>query len=379
MLLQFGQRLLHRLVVDVAGQVDEEAVLPLGVVRGPRLDAVHADAVARERAEYVEQRAGLVVDEDQHRGAVVPRRREDAAADHQEARGVVLVVLDRAHDDLLQAIHMGGALAADGGGVVAAAGAACAFGIARYRHLLDLGQIGAQPACGLREGLRVRIDAFDVVDAAGARHKELVHAQLDFAADLQVGGEEHVQGDLDGALPRVLHRHHAEIGVAAGHFLEHLFDAGQRKTVRRTTEVLEHRLLAEGALRAEVTNLQRFLLRQAGGHDLAEDVHQHFVAERAFVAVHHHAQHLRLAFGTVIVHRGSQLALGLADLVGEARALGDQRLDLAVDAIDLGAYVGEGRSGRGFGLLAGCRLLGGFAGLGGHVSSFLGKLSVGAT
>lgn len=109
MLLQFGQRLLHRLIVDMAGQVDEEAVLPLGVVRGPRLDPVHADAVTRERAEYVEQHTGLVVDEDQHRGAVVARWREDAAADHQEARGVVLVVLDRAHDDLLQAIHMGGA------------------------------------------------------------------------------------------------------------------------------------------------------------------------------------------------------------------------------------------------------------------------------
>jgi hypothetical protein len=61
----------------------------------------------------------------------------------------------------------------------------------------------------------VRIDAFDVLDPAAARQQVLVHAQLHFAADLQVGGEEHVQRDLDGALPRVFHRHHAEVGVAA--------------------------------------------------------------------------------------------------------------------------------------------------------------------
>src|SRR5690606_19865782 len=59
--LQLGQCRLHGCIFDMAGQIDEEAVFPLGLVRGPRLDAVHADAMPRERAEHIEQRAGLVM------------------------------------------------------------------------------------------------------------------------------------------------------------------------------------------------------------------------------------------------------------------------------------------------------------------------------
>jgi len=202
------------------------------------------------------------------------------------------------------------------------------------------------------------IDALDVLDPAAAREQVLVHQQLDFAADLQLRGQEHVQGHLDGALPGILHRHHAEVGVAGLHFLEHLLDAAQRQPVGRTAEVLEHGLLAEGAFRAEVADLQRLLLGQAGRHDLAEHVHQHFVRQRTFVAVHHHAQHLRFALGSVVVHRRGQLALGLAHLEGEAGPLCDQFLDPAIDAIDLRAHVGQlrrrGGPGRpGFGLLPG--------------------------
>jgi hypothetical protein len=242
-----------------------------------------------------------------------------------------------------------------------------------------LGQVGAQPRRGLHERLRVAIHALDIFQPAAARHQVLLHAQLDLTADLEVGGEEHVQRDLDGALPRVFHRHHAEIGVARFHFLEHFFDAGQRQAQCRAAEVLEHGLLAEGAFRAEVADLQRLLLGKAGRHDFAEHMHQHFVAERAFVAVHHHAQHLGFAFGAVIVHGGGQLALGLADLVGELRAFGDQRLDAAVDVVDLGTHIGQDRGGggrqgvslglgrlqRGLGRSSRGRLGGGCLGLGG--------------
>ena len=106
-------------------------------------------------------------------------------------------------------------------------------------------------------------------------------------------------------------------------------------------EVLVHRLLRERAFRPEVADLQRLLLGQAGRHDFAEQPHQHFVGERAVVAVDHPAQHLRLALGPVVVDRRGELALGLADLVRPQRALGDQRLDLAVDAVDLLAHRGE--------------------------------------
>src|SRR5689334_7868609 len=74
MRFEFGQRLLHRLVVDVSGEIDEKSVFPFGLVRRPRFDAVHADAMARKRAQYVEQRAGLILDENQDRCTVVSRR-----------------------------------------------------------------------------------------------------------------------------------------------------------------------------------------------------------------------------------------------------------------------------------------------------------------
>ena len=122
--------------------------------------------------------------------------------------------------------------------------------------------------------------------------------------------------------------------MAGLHFLEHFLDARQRQAVDRVAEVLVDRLLRVRAFRPEEADLQRLLLGQAGRHDLAEQPHQHFVVERAVVAIDDPAQHLRLALRTVVVDRRRELALGLADLVGELRAFGDQLLDLAIDAVD---------------------------------------------
>ena len=324
----------------MAGDIDEERILPKVSVRRTRFDPVHADAAPRERLQHAIQRAGTVADEHQQRGAVVARRRERFAAQHQEAGGVVAAVLDRA-GDLLQAVHVSRRLTCDRRCIIGVAGATGTFSVAGDRDLFRLRQVRAQPAAGLRERLRMRVDAFDVLDAAAARQQVLVHAQLDFAAYLQRRGQEQVQRDLDGPLPGVLHRHHAEIGIAGGDFLEHFLDAGQRQPMRRVAEMLVHRLLAEGAFRPEIADLQRLLLGQAGRHDFAEQPHQHFVGERAVIAVHYLAQHLRFALGSVIVDRGGELALGLADLVRPLCALGDQRLDLPVDAVDLFAHRAE--------------------------------------
>src|SRR5215471_16427227 len=67
--------------------------------------------------------------------------------------------------------------------------------------------------------------------------------------------------------------------------LEHFLDVRERQPVRRIAEVLAHGLLAEGAFRAEVAHLERFLLGQARRHDLAEQAHQHFVGQGSLVAV----------------------------------------------------------------------------------------------
>src|SRR5690606_22364018 len=98
-------------------------------------------------------------------------------------------------------------------------------------------------------------------------------------------------------------------------------------------------LLAEGPLRTKETDLERLLLRQAGGHDLAEQAHHFLVAERALVAVDHAAEDLRLALRPVVVHRRGQLALGATDLAGITGALADQFLDRAIDGVDAPAHL----------------------------------------
>jgi Cu+-exporting ATPase len=84
---------------------------------------------------------------------------------------------------------------------VGGAGAARGLGIARDRDLLGLWQVLAQPSLALGQRHRMGIDPLDILEPTGARHQVLVHGQLDFTADLQRRGQEHVQGGLDGALP----------------------------------------------------------------------------------------------------------------------------------------------------------------------------------
>ena len=129
-------------------------------------------------------------------------------------------------------------------------------------------------------------------------------------------------------------------------------------------EMLVQRLLREGSLRTQEADLQRLLLGQAGRHDFAEQPQQHFVVERALIAVENPAQHLGFAFGPVVVDRGLQRPLGAADLVGPARAFGDQLLDLAVDAVDAFTHLRQVGRRRG---LAGA----GFSG--GHVRRGAGR------
>src|SRR5580658_7662513 len=44
---------LQRRIVNMAGDIDEERVLPLAGVRGPRFDAVQTDAMLGERAQHI--------------------------------------------------------------------------------------------------------------------------------------------------------------------------------------------------------------------------------------------------------------------------------------------------------------------------------------
>ena len=76
---------------------------------------------------------------------------------------------------------------------------------------------------------------------------------------------------------------------------------GERQRAHRVAEVLEHRLLRERAFGTEERDLERLLLRQARRHDLAEQPHDLFVAQRPLVALERLAQHLRFALRLVEV------------------------------------------------------------------------------
>ncbi len=71
--------------------------------------------------------------------------------------------------------------AGDGGAVVGVARAPRRFGIAADRLPLGLRQVLAQPGLALRQRLRMRVDALDVLEMAGAREQVLVDTQLDLA------------------------------------------------------------------------------------------------------------------------------------------------------------------------------------------------------
>ena len=131
----------------------------------------------------------------------------------------------------------------------------------------------------------------------------VVDAQLHLAADLQRGSQEHVQGVVDRALARVLDGHDPEVGDAAFHFVEHLVDRRQRQRAYRGAEVLEHGGLGESAFGAQERDLERLLLGEAGGHDLAEQACDFLIAQRPAIARERLAQNLRLALGAVEIDR----------------------------------------------------------------------------
>ena len=182
------------------------------------------------------------------------------------------------------------------------------------------------------------IDAGDLVGLGGfADQQVMVDAQLDFAADHHVVLEEAVEGVVDRALGGVLHRHHAEVHRTGGHFTEHLVDGGHRHADHGMTEVLHRRSLAEGALGAEVGDLERVLQGQAGRHDFAEQPRHFLVAQRALVALHDALEHLGLALGA-IEHRRlailELLHLHPRHFFGAARAVADQLEDALIEVVD---------------------------------------------
>ncbi len=112
------------------------------------------------------------------------------------------------------------------------------------------------------------------------------------------------------------------------------------------TELLVDRLLRERALRSEVGHLQGLLLREAGGHDLAEQSQDLLVAQRSAlltVAVEREPQHLRLALRAIEIHGMAGGVLGDAHLLREPRPLVDERMEFGIHRVDARADALERR------------------------------------
>src|SRR5205085_3823008 len=89
-------------VVDVALEVDDEAVLPQRLLGGPRRQPREVDVAGRELAEDGVQAAGAVGVLEAHdaRLVVAADRRYGLTRDQHKAGGVLLAVLDVGGDDL---------------------------------------------------------------------------------------------------------------------------------------------------------------------------------------------------------------------------------------------------------------------------------------
>src|SRR6266403_6073073 len=80
--------------VTMALDVHEDYVLPGALLGRPRFDLREVDPQTRQRLEDPVERAGLVTHREEDRGLVTARRAARVAADDQEARRVVRIVLD---------------------------------------------------------------------------------------------------------------------------------------------------------------------------------------------------------------------------------------------------------------------------------------------
>ena len=215
---QVAEAVGDELVVEMALEVDEEAVVAEVALGRPRLELGDVDGPGRELLEDGEQRAGAVLALEAHdRGLVVPGGSRDAVA-HDHEPGLVLgVVLDLAGEDLEALVRRS----------LAGADRRHAL-LARLRHLAGrlgggvggdrggVGQVLRHPHPGLAERVRVGDHGGDVGDLGAGRDAEVErHRQVDLLLDEQLGVEgEGVEGDGDRALDRVLDGHDPEVDVA---------------------------------------------------------------------------------------------------------------------------------------------------------------------
>ncbi len=253
---EVAQAVGDELVVEVAFEVDEEAVVAEVALGGPRLELGDVDRARRELLQDREQRARAVLALEAHdRRLVVTGRRGHAVAHDHEAGLVLGVVLDLAGQDLEAGV----------GRALAGADRRHAL-LARLGHLLGrlgggvggdrdrVGEVLRHPHAGLAERVGVRHDGRDVGELRALRRAQVQrHRQVDLALHEQLGVErERVEGDGDRALDRVLDGHDADVDLAALDRGDHVRHVAERhRFARGEVGLREQRFLRERAVGPE--------------------------------------------------------------------------------------------------------------------------------
>ena len=330
--------------LGMAVEVDEEHVVPFALARRPRLDARHVHPVPRERLEQVQQRAGRFRAPSPTRATWSCRCRSDGNSLRPTTTNRVVLsvaVLDLAEQDL-ELVDLRRRVAGDRCGALLVARAPRALRRCSRREpsRRPASARASQPRhcasdCGCEQtrwmSLEHRACCPSGADGCAARSRRRSSSgevrNMSSVWMLTVPSVEFSMGTTPkSAVPASTSWNTSSI-------------VRQRQRAHRVAEVLEHRRLRERAFRPEVRDLQRLLLREAGRHDLAEQPHHLFVAQRPVVAAR---RPCAAPVPRARADRNRRLAVDAlrdADFLRAARPLGDQRLDALVDGVDLAAQL----------------------------------------
>ena len=187
----------------------------------------------------------------------------------------------------------------------------------------------------MSECLRMRAHHLDRRQIAAERQQIMVNRQCDLTGNRHRRGQQYVERPGHRAFGRILHRHHTELGGAGLDRAKHVVDRCARQTAHRMTEVVERGLLAIGSDRTQIGGDRRLFKRPAGRHDLAPDIGDVLVMERAVAHRLQTADDLLLALRAK--HRGIKRLLHFAHRVRNRSAIIEQANELGIDRVDLRA------------------------------------------
>ena len=166
----------------MALDVDVEIVFPLTGFGRTGLEARHRHAMVLQGNQQVVNGTGSVGHRDHQTGAVFARSRRGGhglwQTDHGKAGAVVGFVLDGV-SHRVQAKLGGSPFAGDAGPIGLSGGQSSAFGVAADRTSFGVGQVLAEPALALGQGLRVGQNHFDAFHGVALAQQVVAHQKAD--------------------------------------------------------------------------------------------------------------------------------------------------------------------------------------------------------